>query len=421
MKKYKSSPNKVVAKVLQEPGRYALITWLLLLFSSLNMDNVIARNIFIAMTVIWTFMFIFLIFNRRSDFDMECDLPKWTTAGETFKFQVKIKKNKGFKGIWFFRIFVENSYSKKEERLLRKLIFNTKSSDWHNRWAFNDSNDYGDNHTAKIAFSDIKMNFKKDSNIQEALVEGFSRQRGIVHVLGFNSGKRDPLGWLQNGRSKLIKPTKIVVIPKPINMPLWPSYSAKKAYLKKLESKSKSAVASYHGDEFMNIREARREDPLKYTHWKSWAKTGKRWVVEHEEVTNPKMTLIVDASLDESDKYKHERFEQMLEMVAGQSLNTKDDNNLDWVVINDKPISVDKGSLRWSKVLHDIAIIEPVSAEKTDELWNKMNAYWKRVVAIRILTTRSEKELAKWTEKWKKQGILVEVIRVPLINEDNNV
>ena len=198
-KKYKSSPNKTIAKVLQEPGRYAFITWLLLLFCSLNFDNIIARNIFIAFTVIWSFVFILMILNRRSDFDINYKFPNWSTVGEKFIVPITIKKKKGFNGVWFFRMLIENNNVKKKDKYLRKMIFNTKSEDWHNRWAFNDNNDYGDNHTAKLALYDIKLTFPNNKNTQEATIEGFSRQRGIVSNIGCSSGKIDPLGWLQHG------------------------------------------------------------------------------------------------------------------------------------------------------------------------------------------------------------------------------
>lgn len=421
MKKYRSSPNRLIAKALQEPGRYAFITWLLLLFCSLNLDNLIARTLFVVFTVIWSFVFIIMILNRRSNFDMECEFPRWATAGEKFKLPVKIKKNKGFNGTWFFRIIIENHNERKKDKYLRKLIFNTRSEEWHNRWAFNDNNDYGDNNTAKIVFCDFKLQINKKNQAEETYIEGYSRSRGLANVIGFSSGKRDPFGWLQNGKTKLIKPTSIIIIPKPRNMPVWPSFKAKQAFLKKLESKNRNSISSYNGDEFMNIREARREDPLKYTHWKSWAKTGKRWVVEQEEITNPKMTLVVDITLDKNDKYQYERFEQMLEMVVGQSFNTREENNLDWVLVKDKPISVDQNHLKWNKVLSEVALISPITEEETNALWERMNPYWKNVVALRVLTTRSESELLPWLNKWKKRGIFVEVIRVPLIEEDKNV
>lgn len=413
IKKNKIPLNARLAKYLQEPGRYAFFAWVLLLLISLNPDNVESRIVFLFFTILWIFSICYSILNKRSMFSIDVKFPKIVSVGKEFEVPIKIKKEKGFSGLWNFR-FTEESKKEKNDKLMRKALFNTNSDYWYNRYALNDSNDYGDEQLSAIAFKDISVVVNKKE--VDTVLTGRGRKRGVVKINYLSWGKKDLLGWTQSGKIQKINPIEIIVIPDSKKMPVWPSDKANQASLRLLKNKT-YAKTTNNGDNFIGIREARREDPLKYTHWKSWAKTGKRWVIEKELEVSPKMSLLVDLVLDETDVFKHERFEQMLEMLVGQALNIRDDKNIEWVFMGESPIKVNTtGKIKWQKVLYEIALAESVSEDKMNEKWLSLDSYLKNIVAIRLLTTRSEQELKDWIIKWKKKGIVVDVIRVPMIN-----
>lgn len=62
--------------------------------------------------------------------------------------------------------------------------------------------------------------------------------------------------------------------------------------------------------------------------------------------------------------------------------------------------------------MEKVSVMNPISEEETDKAWTKFIPYWKNIVALRVLTTRTEDQLKKWIVMWKKMGIDVEIINV---------
>ena len=57
------------------------------------------------------------------------------------------------------------------------------------------------------------------------------------------------------------------------------------------------------------------------------------------------------------DKYRYEKFERMLEMLVGQTLTTKHDKDIEWVMLGEKPIKINMSSrLKWQRVLKEISL-----------------------------------------------------------------
>ncbi|HCJ8468528.1 TPA: DUF58 domain-containing protein [Escherichia coli] len=414
-KKIRFPVNVLMAKFLQEPGRYAFFAWLILLLTILNPDNSEVKIIFLLFTVIWIYIFFNSVINKKSLFEIETTFPKFITVGQEFSIPIKIKKIKGFKGIWYFR-FVEEPKKEKKDKLMRKALFNINSVYWHNRYPLNDSNDYGEEQLSAIALKDISIDIEK--KVVNGLVTGKGRRRGVVKFNYLSWSKKDILGWTASGKIKKIKPIEVMIIPNGRKMPAWPSSQAKNAQLKLIKNKSyaKSFTSS---DNFIGIREAFPSDPLKYTHWKSWAKTGKRWVIEKEDEISPKMSLVVDLVLDDNDKYRYEKFERMLEMLVGQTLTTKHDKDIEWVMLGEKPIKINMSSrLKWQQVLKEISLAKPKTQEEMNEQWRELNSYWNNVAAIRLLTTRNDVQISEWTNYWKQKGIVVDIIKIPYVENE---
>src|SRR5687768_6673354 len=74
------------------------------------------------------------------------------------------------------------------------------------------------------------------------------------------------------------------------------------------------AFASSVGDseEFIGLRDYRPGDPLRHIHWKSWARTGKPIVREHQEEFFVRHALVLDTFTPIAD----ERFEDAVSIAA---------------------------------------------------------------------------------------------------------
>lgn len=274
---------------------------------------------------------------------------------------------------------------------------------WANRWAVQNNIGFYEEELSPIAISDKVIN---DDVVKLRI---FGRKRGLAIINKIKIGKTDPLGWLQSIKVIDIKPQPIFVVPKPQKITTWPSSKAKAILLQQKERSQRKI--NQDGDEWANLREARYNDPMKNTHWKSLAKTGKRWIIEKEEVYQSKFALIVDPVLyDDNDK---ESFELLMETVSGQVMNTETTSNINWIFINTDPISANNHRHNaWDKVMERVAVMNPIPESEVDEFWTNFIPYWKNVIALRVITTRTEAQLQKWMTIWKKMGIDVEIITV---------
>lgn len=281
---------------------------------------------------------------------------------------------------------------------------------WLNRWAVQNNIGFYEEELSSIATSDVIV---EDNEVIKIKI--FGRKRGVGIISQIKLGRTDPLGWLQSNKFIDIPNKKVFVLPKSKKITSWPSSRAKTILLQQKEKSQRKITQN--GDEWANLREARYNDPMKNTHWKSLAKTGKRWVIEKEEIYQSKLALVVDPVLHNSED--NESFELLMETVSGQVMNTGTTNDINWIFIDSDPISANGHHHNaWDRVMEKVSVMNPISEEETDKAWTKFIPYWKNIVALRVLTTRTEDQLKKWIVMWKKMGIDVEIINV--INKEEH-
>lgn len=419
---FESRLNSFIDAFATENLRYIILLFILLLFATVNIDNFIVRisTSFLFLIILTSIIMAKLI--RKSKFKIEINTPYWAMVGKKINIELKINLLKGFKGKWLFKIInIRKREELEKEKQWKYWYFNPNDIKWENRWALKNPQVYLDRENESISFNVAKLNIENFNKVETVNIEGFIKKRGVQKIENIISGKKDPLFLTQGLINNKIQNDKLIYcIPSPRPMPEWPSNKAKKSfYIKNRRNEFlKKRVLDPNGDELMGLREARKEDPLKNTHWKTLAKTGKRFVMEREDRLPIKMSLLIDPVLSDTP-YAEERFEQMLEMVIGQALNTSSKKDIDWLLLDDEPLSINNKK-HWEEIYKKIALINPCSNDEIEKRWEKLENYWKRVAALRVITTRTEVELKDWLAYWRKIDVHVEIIKVPYINIDKN-
>ena len=114
-------------------------------------------------------------------------------------------------------------------------------------------------------------------------------RRGYIHFAGMSFARSDPLG-LFNALYTFSLPASLLVLPK--RYPVAPiSLSGSKRYQ---PGGVQLAMSVGEAEEFVGLREYRPGDPLRYIHWKSWAKAGKAIVKEFQDEFFVRHALILD-------------------------------------------------------------------------------------------------------------------------------
>lgn len=389
-------------RLFAEPGFYAGIVWLILLFFCMLYPNIYSVKIsFVLLSGCWISSLMWLFKSRRSRFIFDINSDDFMTVGQKNTITLKVKHLNKVKKDWNMRVVCEKQIQENTFKY-NKWLYNPNLKKWEDRWGLDNKLGFYEEDLCNIAFEDINWNGEKNINL-----EIFGRSRGIAKIKGIRIVRSDPLGWLNCSMFfPLDNPKNIYVLPQPVKQDYWPSSKAKTAINKK-ELKSKKIISN--GDELLGLREARDNDPMKDTHWKSYAKTGKRWVFEKEELQQSKASILIDTTL--SNPKDLESFEILMENVAGQVLSTSIRKEIEWVFIDNESISANgAGNAAWDKVMKKIALLSPTDTLDTEKKWSNMESHWKKIAALKVFTTRNEEELSKWVNIWNKWGISIEII-----------
>ena len=419
---FESRLNSFIDAYATENMRYIVLLFIFLLFATVNVDNLVARIAVGLLFIIMLSSVLFVKIAKKSKFKLDVKTPYWVMVGKEFYIDIDMSLKKGFLGEWVLKIInPRNKSDLNIEKNWKFWFFDPNAAKWKGRWALKNPQVYLDREHEPVVFEDTKIFFNKKEQPITSKIKGYVKKRGVQKISNITIGKKDPLYLTQSLIDNKFTPEKIIYcIPSPRVMPEWPSNKAKKSFSVKNKKNEylKKRILDPNGDELMGLREARKEDPLKNTHWKTLAKTGKRFVMDREDRLPVKMSLLVDPVLS-SDSYAEERFEQMLEMIIGQALNTHSKKDIDWLLLDKEPISINNKK-HWEDLYKKIALLQPLSEVEVKEEWDSLHSYWKRVAALRVITTRNENELKEWINYWKKSGIYIEIIKVPYVNEKDD-
>jgi uncharacterized protein (DUF58 family) len=142
-----------------------------------------------------------------------------------------------------------------------------------------------------VAVSPVEIPALEPGQSTEVTLSLEPLHRGVAFFDGFAVTRRDPLGlW----RAILDTPgaDALVVLPQ-IHPVEWPVFGGSRHY-----QPGGISQASRVGDseEFRSLRDYRPGDPLRAIHWRSWARTGRPVVKEHQEEYFTRHALVVDTA-----------------------------------------------------------------------------------------------------------------------------
>lgn len=136
-------------------------------------------------------------------------------------------------------------------------------------------------------------------------------RRGRICFAGLTLLRPDPFGLFKSHLT-LAVPQTLLVLPKRYPLPRIErlGIAGRRKY-----QPGGVALASSVGlsDEFVAVRDYRPGDPLRHIHWKSWAKTGRPIVKEHEDEYFVRHALVLDTFVSLTDPFM---FEEAVSVAA---------------------------------------------------------------------------------------------------------
>jgi uncharacterized protein (DUF58 family) len=195
-------------------------------------------------------------------------------------------------------------------------------------------------------------------------------QRGVAFFEGFGVSRRDPLGlW----RSLFDVPAAEVLIVLPeIYRVEWPEFGGSRHYQPGGISKASRVGDS---EEFRSLREYRPGDPLRAIHWRSWARTGRPVVKEHQEEYFTRHALVLDTA---SPTTMDEAFEAAVSVAASFAVASRSEDSLvDLLFVGGEAhrITAGRGLGTTDTLLRVLAAVKPSPPESFAQLAQSVTAH----------------------------------------------
>jgi len=195
-------------------------------------------------------------------------------------------------------------------------------------------------------------------------------QRGVAFFEGFAVTRGDALG-LWRSLLDVPGPEALVVLPQ-IHPVEWPVFGGSRHH-----QPGGISHASRVGDseEFRSLRDYRPGDPLRAIHWRSWARTGRPVVKEHQEEYFTRHALVLDtataATMDET-------FEAAVSVAASYAVASRGtDSLLDLLFVGGDAhrITVGRGVGTNETLLRVLAAVNPSPPESFALLARSVTAH----------------------------------------------
>jgi len=194
-------------------------------------------------------------------------------------------------------------------------------------------------------------------------IETTPRHRGYIRFEGGIIGAPDPFGLVKSIGGALHSQS-IPVFPKiyktaPIRLPGNRKYN---------QGGVSNASKVGDSEEFTGLRDYRPGDPLRYIHWRSWARTGNLVVKEHQSEFFSRHALAFDTFIDEDI---NELFEEAVSVAASFVFNTDtQDALLDLMFVGEQAYTFTsgRGLASTSNIMEILASVTPTTDKKFESL-----------------------------------------------------
>jgi uncharacterized protein (DUF58 family) len=188
-------------------------------------------------------------------------------------------------------------------------------------------------------------------------------RRGYVDLPALVLWRPDALGLVRR-RRRVPAPGRLLVLPRRHPVPPLALPGARR-----FQPGGVSQAGSVgDSEEFVSLREYRPGDPLRRIHWRSWARTGRPIVREHQDEFFVRHALVLDSF---AGPERLERLEAAVSVAASFAVTVPSQESLlDLVVVGDRvySVTVGRGVGQVEQVLEVLACVEPCADRPFDVL-----------------------------------------------------
>ncbi|RYD22165.1 MAG: DUF58 domain-containing protein [Verrucomicrobiaceae bacterium] len=293
---------------------------------------------------------------RRSTVEAKRELPRFGTAGEPLRYQVKVSYHgkRRLTRAWLADSPPDPRPSLEDFTLLRepgeeeRNGFDRRLAYFRWQWLMTQNRSF----TGGLSRDDLDLKAGQQSRVT---IELTPLRRGVVRLDDLRLLLPDPFGLFQRCRKVKTSSSTLMVLPRRYPLPtiVLPGGAAFKI------SGEANTNSIGNSGEFVGLRDYRPGDPLRQIHWKSWARTGRPIVKELEDTYYPRYGLIVDTlSLNRTDH----QFEEAISVAASfaASIDTNE-SLLDLMFIRNEAhiVTAGRGLERAEKLLEVLAGVSP--------------------------------------------------------------
>jgi uncharacterized protein (DUF58 family) len=195
-------------------------------------------------------------------------------------------------------------------------------------------------------------------------------QRGVAFFEGFGVSRCDPLGlW----RTLFDVPaTEVLIVLPEIHRVEWPEFGGSRHHQ---PGGISMALRVGDSEEFRSLRDYRPGDPLRAIHWRSWARTGRPVVKEHQEEYFTRHALVLDTA---SAATMDEGFEAAVSVAASFVVGSRsEDSLLDLLFVGGEAhrITAGRGVGTTDTLLRVLAAVRPSAPESFAQLAQSVTAH----------------------------------------------
>jgi uncharacterized protein (DUF58 family) len=241
----------------------------------------------------------------------------------------------------------------------------------------------------------------------EVEVRAEALRRGVVHSHGVTVGRTDPLGLLKS-LARVPQRSNFIVLPRryalpPLNLPGSRRYQPGGVTL---------AASVGDSEEFVGLRDYRPGDPLQRIHWKSFARTARPIVKEHQDEYFERHALVLDTFAAARDAAA---FEEAVSIAASfvYTIDTRE-CLLDLMFVGAQAHihTAGRGQMQMSNLLEVLAGVQPCRDQPFSTLAKAVLAQRQSLTGCICVLLGWDEERAELVRRLRSHGIAARVIAV---------
>lgn len=192
----------------------------------------------------------------------------------------------------------------------------------------------------------------------DKILELLPLRRGYIYFDKTFVARMDPLGLLKK-RKKINNPARLLILPRCYQVPEILLGGSRKHHPAGLNL----STSVGESEEFFSLRDYRPGDPVRFIHWRSYARRGEPVVKEFQDEFFSRLGLVLDTSINGRSWYQ---FEEAVSVAASIILaNRQQDTLLDLLLVNNEAVRVasGRGLAETENMLEVLACVESSATE----------------------------------------------------------